>query len=198
MSYRLFHSGPASALFGPSPLAKANEAEVLADAAALLERARQIHAGAEATRAEALAQGRDEGRREALAEREAYAAQRLAPLIEDLARAQDLVRRDIGELALSAVRRMLADLPGDIAVAALAEKAVATLALDAIERIAVAPALAEPVAERLPPRLARLVATDDKLGPGDCIIHANAGQVIASLDLQLERLAERWGVEARV
>lgn len=195
MSYRLFHTGPASALFGASPLIKAHDATLLADAASLLEHAQAIRQGAEAEREAAVVEGREQGRAEVLAERSAFVAEQFAPIIEGIARKQERLREDLARLALTAVGRMLAELPADVLVTALARKAVDTLPLDTVERIAVAPGVAPEVAARLPAPLAELVVADPALGSDACVLHARSGRVIASLDLQLARLAERWGVD---
>jgi flagellar biosynthesis/type III secretory pathway protein FliH len=41
-----------------------------------------------------------------------------------------------------------------------------------------------------------VIAEDPSLGSGDCVVRTSAGQVIASLSVQLESLAKRWGVAA--
>jgi flagellar biosynthesis/type III secretory pathway protein FliH len=38
------------------------------------------------------------------------------------------------------------------------------------------------------------VLADSALGATDCIVRTSAGQVIASLSVQLGALAQRWGV----
>ncbi|MEM6267251.1 MAG: FliH/SctL family protein [Pseudomonadota bacterium] len=192
MSYRLFTTGKASALFGESRVIQANEAHVFADAAQLLAHAAATFADAEEAREKAIFEGRQEGRDAVLAERDAFVAERLANVIADLEKSQAKVRQDIGALALEALRHIVGELPQEIAVAGLIEQALAQLAIETIDCIAIAPSLATPVTERLDDELAALVSPDPELGPSDCVIHAKSGRVIASLDLQLERLAERW------
>ena len=68
MTYRLYHSGAASALFGPSPLLPRHEGKAIRDAAELLDHARTVASEASAVRAQAYAEGKAEASRLVLAE----------------------------------------------------------------------------------------------------------------------------------
>ncbi|MBX7482750.1 FliH/SctL family protein [Qipengyuania qiaonensis] len=194
MTYRLFTTGEASALFGQSRIIPASETRELRKAGDVLEEAAAILAGAKSARAMAIVEGRNEARAQVLAERDTFAAGQLAPAIEKIAAAQKELREDIGRLAFMAIKHILGELDDDVSVAALARKAMDRMPVEAVERILVAPALAETVAARLPSEIAALVVADEALEPGDCVIEGSAGRVVASLELQLERLAERWQV----
>lgn len=194
MTYRLFSTGDASALFGASRIIRASEAQALRDAGVALDAAADIRAKAQAVHEEAIGEGMRKGREQALAERDAFAAEQLAPAIAQVVTTQNELREDVGALALTALKHILGDLPEDVCISALVQKAMARLPLEAIECVSVAPALVECVSKCLPDGIGELVAGDERLKPGDCVIEASAGRVIASLDLQLERLAERWQV----
>jgi type III secretion protein L len=196
MTYRLFHSGSATALFGPSPLLPRREAQMIRDAATLLDHARSAAAAAEAARAEGFAAGLAEGQRLVLAERDRTLAELIAPVATQVATAQAALHDDLATLALEAVRRMIGALPDDVLLAGLARQAVAALPLDEVERIAVPPATHEAVAAQMAADWAALVVADEGLAPGECVIHTRSGKVIASVSLQLDRLAERWGAVA--
>ena len=193
MTYRLYHSGPGSALFGPSPLLPGHEAKLMRDAAELLDHARTVAAEAEAARADGFAAGKAEGLRLILEQRDASLAELIAPLAAEVAQAQAALHDDIATLALEALRRMIGALPEEELLAGLARQAVAALPLEDVERIAVPPAAQAAVAARLGEHEGRLVVADATLAPGDCVVHTRSGKVIASASLQLERLAERWG-----
>ena len=54
--------------------------------------------------------------------------------------------------------------------------------------------MAAAVRERLRARENVTVREDPAAAPLDCVLHTGAGCVIASLPLQLDALAARWGV----
>ncbi|KHL25225.1 hypothetical protein PK98_00150 [Croceibacterium mercuriale] len=193
MTYRLYHSGAASALFGPTPLIRRDEARMIREAAALLDHARSVAAEAEAARAEGFAAGRQEGLRLVLEERDRTLADLIVPVARQVEQAQAALHDDIATLALEAIRRMIGALPDGDLLAGLARQAVAALPLDEVDRIAVPPASHLAVGERLGAPWAQLIVADAQLAPGDCVIHTRSGKVVASVSLQLERLAERWG-----
>lgn len=192
MTYRLYHSGAASALFGPSPLLPRHEGKALRDAAELLDHARATAAEADAVRAGGFAEGKAEACRLVLEERDRTLAELIAPIAEQVAEAQAALHDDLATLALEAVRRIIGTLPDEVLLAGIARQAVTALPLDEIDRIAVPPATHAAVAARLDGDRAQLVMADADLAPGECVIHTRSGKVIASVSLQLERLAERW------
>ncbi len=196
MTFRLFSTGDASVLFGDRAIIRAEEAQTLRDASELLEQAAAILADAQTAQDTAVSNGLRTGREAAIAERQAFVAETLAPFIDEVAAQRDRLREDIATLALKAVKHILGALPAEITLTALADKALERLPVETVERIVVAPALAQELAARLPQHLAGRVTGDDRLRPDDCVIESRSGKVIASLDLQLERLAERWQVSS--
>ncbi len=163
--------------------------------------------------AKGLEEGRQAGREQAFAEASAAFAAQQATLVEALNRALAefdekkrrfllAARTDAVELALAIGRRVvkrLADVPGETGAIA-AENAAEALSLitpqsDAVLRVnpadlatmeAFAQGLAEAVRER---RHVRLMA-DASVPPGGCIVTTAEGRVDATLETQLDRIAE--------
>ncbi|MGB7418503.1 MAG: hypothetical protein WA918_04940 [Erythrobacter sp.] len=194
MSYRLYMRGSAAALFGESPVIQAEEARLFSNAAALLEEALRLKADTVRARDCAIEEGRATGRCEVWQERDVFVAEAIGTALCDLTANIDALRDDIAQLALLALGHILGDLPDDIKIAALAAKAVDHLDIDRIEAIHVAPALTEKVAAHLPPAVASRVEANQGLTTGDCVLLTRSGKVIANLDVQLDKLAERWQV----
>ncbi|WP_375402153.1 hypothetical protein [uncultured Sphingomonas sp.] len=196
MSFQLLIGDGAAILGGGSARIPAGEREAFADAHALLARA-AAEAASVADRAEAAtARGLEEGAREASARAEAEVAARVAELAASLAIEATARRAEIATAALAGAEAIIGALPREEAGVRLALQAVARLPDD--ERIAILCSSA--VAPRLQAALAGRegVTVEARDGFSDLQLElaTGAGRIVASLDVQIAALAERWGVSA--
>jgi flagellar biosynthesis/type III secretory pathway protein FliH len=165
-----------------------------ADAAALLQAAAAIRDQAlgetEAARREAQVQAMSD----AQAEIDALVAEQVASFAAAIEAHEQARRSDIAEAAYAAVRAIVGELDDRELVPRMVERTLSRLPAEGPVTISVPGALAAAVSERLGEAAHVVVVADPGLGPIDCIVRTNAGQVIASLSVQLQSLAKRWGV----
>ena len=155
----------------------ADELSACEDARVLLQRLEQLVARREAelasAREHAVAEGREQGRREALAQE----AARLWDAWDAAARSAqvdlDTLREALVALSLQVVQRIASDLGPAAVMAAIAEQAARAL-----------PGVLE-------------VRADASLGRVDCTLSTPAGQRLAGLPAQLDRLAAQWRDSAK-
>lgn len=178
----------------PSGLLKADDRTVFSDALSLLEEARAVRDKAAADAELARVRGYAEGRETGLATVEDH----LATSIADLARGIDeelaARRADIAAAALAAARAIIGTFDEAEGTARIAARAVDRVAAGESIVIAVAPRTASAVGEAMKDRPHVTIREDPDAGPLDCVVHTANGRIIASLSLQLEALAARWGV----
>lgn len=179
-----------------SPLLKARDAKPFTEGVALLAEARDLRDAAKTELADVRAQAVADGRAAGLTE----VHDRLADAIAEMARSVDVElsarRADIAAAAFAGARAIIGSFDQADATARMAERAVDKIgAKDAII-IAVAPSIAAAVRERLADHAQVTVREDPSAAPYDCVLSTSDGRVIASLPLQLDALAARWGVPA--
>ncbi|MET3712692.1 flagellar biosynthesis/type III secretory pathway protein FliH [Sphingomonas trueperi] len=194
MTYHLVHADDAALLFSERAVIKREEHQSFADAVALLGAVREAQARA----VQAADAARDEAYAGALAEAQTAIDDLLAGKIAQFAAAIDAQeqarRNEIAEAALAAVHAVLGELEDATLVPALVARALDRLQPQGAVIVAVAPDMAEKVAARLAALAEVNILPDPALGAHDCAIRTEQGQVIASLSVQLETLAKRWGV----
>ncbi|KTF67776.1 MULTISPECIES: FliH/SctL family protein [unclassified Sphingomonas] len=194
MTYHLVHADDAALLFSERAVIKRDERQSFSDAVALLGAVRE--AQAKAVQAADIA--REEAYSTALSGARTDIDDLLAREIAQFAaaiEAQEQARRsEIAEAALAAVHAVLGELDDATLVPALVARALDRLHPQGAVIVAVAPDLAEKVAARLAALTEVTILADPGLGAHDCAIRTEQGQVIASLSVQLETLAKRWGV----
>lgn len=196
MTFHLVHSDDGALLASDRAVIKASEMAAFQEAVTLLQAAAAIRDRATAASEDSRRAGYAEG----LAEARSGIAEHLAEQIADFAAALDqheqLRRSDIAEAALAAVRAIVGELADEALVPRMVERTLARLPEGGPVKVMVAPALEAAVAARLGARTYVSLVPDAGLGPADCVIRTSAGQVIASLSVQLDTLAKRWGVTA--
>ena len=194
MSFHLFIGDGSAILGGGSARIPAAEREAFTDAHALLTRAIGEAASIAERVAAATERGRKEGAREAAAQAEAEVAARVAELTATLAAEAGVRRAEIAAAALAGAEAIVGSLPSDETGTRLALQAVARLPDD--ERIIVgcSPAVASRLQATLAGREGVTVAARDGFGDLQVELATGAGRIVASLDVQLAALAERWGV----
>ncbi|GAA0745346.1 FliH/SctL family protein [Sphingomonas trueperi] len=194
MTYHLVQADDSALLFSERAVIKRGERQSFAAAVALLGAVREAQARA----VQAANAAREEAYSTALDGARAEIDSLLAGEIARFSRAIDLEeqtrRAEIAEAALAAVRAVLGELDNATLVPALVARALDRLQPQGAVIVAVAPDLADKVAERLEALTEVSILPDPALGAHDCAIRTEQGQVIASLSVQLETLAKRWGV----
>ena len=194
MTYHLVHADDAALLFSERAVIKRDERQSFSDAVALLGAVREAQARA----VQAANDAREAAYGAALDGAQAEIEELLAREIAQFAKAIDLqeqVRRsEIAEAALAAVHAVLVELDDATLVPALVARALDRLQPQGAVIVAVAPDMADKVAARLDTLTEVTILPDPALGAHDCAIRTEQGQVIASLSVQLETLAKRWGV----
>ena len=179
---------------GASALLKARDRQPFAEALSLLAEAHKIRdrasEDAEHARAAAVAEGRQAG----LAEVRDHLAAAVAAFSDTIDCELAARRADIAAAALAAARAIVGMFDEAEVTARIAERALDRVGTHDGLVISVAPAMAAAVRERLADRDGVTVREDDAAAPLDCVLHTGAGRVIASLPLQLDALAARWGV----
>lgn len=194
MTYHLVHADDAALLFSERAVIKRDERQTFSDAVALLGAVREAQARA----VQAADAARNEAYTAALAVARAEIDALLAGEIAQFAAAIDAQeqarRNEIAEAALAAVHAVLGELDDATLAPALVARALDRLQPQGAVIVAVAPDMAEKVAARLDTLTEVTILPDPALGAHDCAIRTEQGQVIASLSVQLETLAKRWGV----
>jgi len=194
MTYHLVHADDAALLFSERAVIKRDERQSFVDAVALLGAVREAQARA----VQAANDAREAAYGAALHGAQAGIEDLLAREIAQFSKAIDLQeqarRTEIAEAALAAVHAVLGELDDATLVPALVARALDRLQPQGAVIVAVAPDMAEKVSAQLAARTEVTILPDPALGAHDCAIRTEQGQVIASLSVQLETLAKRWGV----
>ena len=155
---------------------------------------------------EAIAAGRAEGHAAGLADGRAAAALELADTQHRLAAESQAerqrLRADIAALALQVVRKLLGQFADDEVLLALAATAAADLLPGATPVLLVHPQQAGALRARLDAAAQEGeapfdVREDAQAAIGGCRLETEHGGVDVSLDAQLSRLAEAWGISPR-
>lgn len=194
MSFVALHRGASTSLATDELWLQADALSHCARSIELLQRLEQITAGraAELQRARdaAIAQGLAEGRQQALAQE----APRLWDAWDQAARSAQAdaaaLREALVQLSLQVVQHIATELaPADV-LRALAARAAEALLPDSAAVVRVHPALAAAVRERVAALPGVLeVRGDAALGAHDCVFDTPAGQLLAGLPQQLQRLS---------
>ncbi|MGK6318103.1 FliH/SctL family protein [Sphingomonas sp. DT-204] len=194
MSFHLVHSDDRALLGSSRAVIKRAERIDFTDAVALLQAASAIRDQAAADAEHARATGHAEGLAEARAAVEEQLAEQIAGFASAVEQHAETRRADVAEAAHAAVRAVIGELDDETLVTRMVERTLARLPGEGPIAIAVAPTMADALATRLPELDHVTVTADPALGPTDCHMRTSTGQVIASLSVQLDALAKRWGV----
>jgi type III secretion system HrpE/YscL family protein len=204
MSYLLWHRDR-NVAFGSSRLVlRASEVPLFADAHALreqleqltAEQAQRVAAAAEEARVKGYVEGREQG---AIDARDEVAAT-IVEMNRTAAHQCEQLRGEIAGLALQVVRKILGQVPADGVLTALAETAAREMLPTQNLTLFVHPAQCEAVRARLSAASAAAdaprfdVQPDPDLASDTCRIETEHGSIDASLEAQLARLANAWGL----
>ena len=204
MTFLLWQSSPEARIASPRVVLRAAEVPLLRDANALCkllgeatgEAARRIEDAQAEARMRGHAEGVEQGR---AAARDDHAAA-LQALAQAASAERDRLRAQVGALALQVARKLLGGLAADERLAALAAAAARDTLPAAQLTLSVHPHAFEGVRDRLAAMdtgdLRLDVQADVACAPDACRLDSEFGSVDASLDAQLARLAQAWGVAA--
>jgi len=164
------------------------------------DQAARVQAACDAARAEGLAAGLQEGRAQARDE----TAAALSALATTAAQLEAQRCADVAVLALEVARKLLGEIDDAERLAALAREAAremlpaprVTLRVHPQRSEAVRAQLQRWAARNTDPMPAFDVVADDACDHDDCRLDTELGSADASLDRQLARLAQAWGVNA--
>lgn len=207
MSYLLWQRDRSIGLGSARVVLRAANVPVFADAHRLRDKLEQLNEDAAqriaAAAEDARVQGYVTGREQALREARDEMAQQLAGIVKQAAAEREQTRGEIAALALQVVRKLLGQFPADGVLAALAQNAAReqlgapsmTLfvhpdRVDSVRTQLAAIASTDPAEPRLD------VKPDPECKPDVCRIETEFGTIDASLEAQLNRIADAWGVKA--
>jgi flagellar biosynthesis/type III secretory pathway protein FliH len=194
MTFLIWHRTPNTRIASPRLVLRAAEVPPLHDAHALCadlaqlrrDEADRIAAAAAQAAAQAHTQGLEAGRAAASDE----IAATLVSLAQTAEQQRKQLRNEIGTLALQVVRKLLGNFADDAVLAALAETA-AREALPAQQvAVIVHPDLRDAVQQRL--GTTTDVRGDPACARDACRLETEHGSIDASLERQLQRLAQAW------
>lgn len=199
MSYLLWHDG-APSLASPRRLFSPDEVQALEDVHILCTRLADEQAAltrqAQAAEAQARSQGRVQGLAEGRALGLAEATQGVAAALDAAARSADAAREtargEIAMLALQIARKLIGQLPEAEQLSRLAQEAARRTLPDGPLLLRVHPTQEDAV--RALVGATATVQGDAALPPGGCRLSGASGEIDASLDVQLARLAHGWGL----
>jgi flagellar biosynthesis/type III secretory pathway protein FliH len=194
MSFHLALADTCSLLASDRPIIKAKERLVFQDAIALLSETKRLRdqANADATAA------RDTARREALDEARATVQSTIVAALADMSQTIEAHassrRSDIAEAAFAAARAIVGDLDDANVLQRIVDHTLARLDTDMPLTIEVAPALAADLRTHLTTLTHVTVIENPDLASTDCHILTRSGRIVASLSVQFDALAARWGL----
>ncbi len=194
MSFHLAHADDHALLTSDRAVIKRRDRATFTDVLSLL---RETTALRDRARDDAES-ARDIARREGLTEARLAAHETMATGLADLATAIDAHaetrRADIADAAFAAARAIIGELDETDVMQRIVDRTLARLDGDKPVTIEVAPALVAPLTEHTASLAHVTVSENADFGPTDCRIHAAQGQIVASLSVQFDALAARWGL----
>ncbi len=211
MTFLVWQRGEKVSVASPRRVLRAAEVPVLSEAVSLCERLGHLHRGEHERIDEAERDAARQGFERGLAEGRCAARDELAAALlatsASVEGERSRWRREVAELALQVVRKMLGAMPEDELLAALADTAARDAIPDQPAVLLVHPDLCDDVRRHLEareggdassasvaPRLE--VRGDPACARATCRLETVHGSVDASLDEQLARLAQAWATSS--
>ncbi len=194
MSFHLAFASDTALLSSDRPVIKCANREAFSDALVLLKETTALRDQAKAQ----ISDARDVARYEGLAEAREAADDMMTNGLAEVARAieahAEIRRADIAEAAFAAARAIIGELDNDIVMQRIIDRTIARLDGDKPMTIEVAPAMVDGLVAHLADFNHIIVTANTEFGPTDCRIFASSGQIVASLSVQFDALAARWGL----
>ena len=165
----------------------------------LLCEAKRIRSEADAQTKEAVAKGYEAGQKAARDEFASALAESLSALADGFAKENERRTQEVSQAAMEVVTKLIGQHDAPEIVAGLAEKALASAGAGSDQCVVeLSSDLVGPVRERLSGRGvsggAIEVIGNDKLDAMGCRVLTGEGVILADLDIQLQKLRERWGL----
>jgi flagellar biosynthesis/type III secretory pathway protein FliH len=196
MSFHLIHADAATLLASDRAVIKRDQRETFTDALSLLRQAGEVRAAADADAESARAEGYAQGLAEAQDAARQSVIDHLGEMTAAIDRHIESRRVDIADAAFAATRAIIGAFEETETLNRIVDRAIARLTGDGPVTIEVAPDSHAAVAQHVGKRAHLALVADPELGPTDCRVRSEQGQIIASLSVQLDALAARWGVQA--
>jgi flagellar biosynthesis/type III secretory pathway protein FliH len=194
MSFHLAYADDGALLDSGRPIIKAYERTAFVEAIGVLTETKKLRDRAHVDAENA----RNEGRRAGLEEAKVEARQTIAVGLAEVATAIDTHaesrRADIAEAAFAAARAIVGELDNSDTMRRVVDRTLARLDTETPVTIDVAPALAADVRQHVAALVHVSVTENSDLGPTDCQVMTASGRIIASLSVQFDALAARWGL----
>lgn len=195
MSFTLFLDRDVPAVAVRKKIIKAHELADFTEADALLRGVRALKAEAEADIAARRASAETDGRQAGLAEVEATVSEALSALTARIDAFEAERRDEIAGAAFAAVRAVIGTLEDETVLQGLVAASLSRIGEDTALTIEVAPVMLAQISAQLEDHPNIALRANEALGPLDCHIVSPQGRIVADLQLQLDALAERWGVD---
>ncbi len=196
MTYHLYGSPDTLAIGVSRPLIKASQRQEFSDAMDLCAALKAMQADMNVRNHAAHEQAKIDGFTAGQTAATDHMAQALTALQEQLTQFETQVQDQIASAAYAATQAIIGKLPDDIVLSGIVNEAIARLASqnDAITNIEISPSMLDRIASHLPQDSATKLVANTSLSQHDCVIVTTTGRLVASLDVQMESLAKRWGV----
>lgn len=179
----------------PSARVAAKDVAAVRDSAALLEEALQRRNAINEETERAVRDGYEMGRRQALEEMRTSLAAALAAMETDVTRESQRRERSAAAAAMQAVERIVGSKENPATVVGLVREALRQSgALGAT--VLVSSDMVADVQAAIADDSEVVVESDPSLGAFGCRILTGEGQIVADLDIQLDELRKRWGLDA--
>ncbi len=194
MTFHLAYADDHVLLTSKRPVIKRRDTHAFDDALSLLQEATMIRDRAR----DAAETARAEARREGLAEARAAANDAVRTGLADITAAieahAEARRADIAEAAFAAARAIVGDLDDVDAMQRIVDRTIARLDTDMPVVVEVAAALAPALSAQIAKLANVSVTANADFAPTDCRISTATGRTVASLSVQFDALAARWGL----
>jgi type III secretion protein L len=200
MTYHLYGSPETLAIGVSRSIIKAHERGAFADAIALKNAVAELQSTVQARCATAFDASEQQG---LLAGKEAVVAM-AEDAIAKFAQAIEIFeaerRAQIADAAFAAVEAILGKIEPDVVLAGLINQTIDRLDTqqDTATLIEVAPDMLARIGNRVAPEIAQKLVANPNLQLLDCVVATRSGKMVANLDIQLESLAARWGVNTEI
>ncbi len=198
MTYHLYGSPETIAIGAPTSLIKASQRQAFVDAVDLCVTLKAMQGDMN----ERIQAAEDQAKSDGFAAGQSAATDQMAQAIiamqEQLTRFEAQVQEQIAGAAFAATQAIIGKLPADIVLSGIVNEAVSRLDLqnETIANIEISPSMLQHISSHLPQETTTKLIANAALSHHDCVIVTASGRLVASLDVQMESLAKRWGVHA--
>lgn len=195
MSFYLAYADDRVILDSRRSIVKARERVAFSDSIAILAETKRLRDQALADASAARQDGQLAGLNEAQTEARQTVAAGLAELAAAIEAHAETRRTDIAEAAFAAARAIVGELDESDTMHRVVDRTLTRLDTETPVTIEVAPSLAASLREHVTERKHVTITENPDLGPTDCHIMTASGRIIASLSVQFDALAARWGLK---